>query len=290
MNALNATNNGLNRPATPWEKLKDAWERAKRKRNKSRGLPATEDVGTIAKVLIHLRNVTELHLGQNVNAAVTAIPYLPGLTREDLEDAMEYAGLKMLRSYNFYGDVNEVRAAYAGLGNGLCHEPENIKYCEDEEASMRNYQVLSISFTDFMLSLRLSSCHAAHLCWDYSSEEDINLGLRSAHWYGPEVEYWTRVRRSIRRFVEMACQIDKLHVFGEAASNGHFQEALRGALRDLEPKVAIAMGGSERLEPLSLVARGAAEFARRFQVMTWGCQEPSRCNKTEVAGKPVADL
>ena len=282
--------NASNRPRTPWEKLKDAWEHAKRKRNKSRGLPATEDVEIIANVLIQLRNVTELHLDQKINATITAIPHLPGLTREDLEDAMEYARLKLLQSYNFYGGVDEVSAAYAGLGNGLCHKPEDIKSCEDEEGNMRSYQVLSISFTNYMLSLRMSSCSAAHMCWDYNSEENSGLGLRFEHWYGAELEYWAHVRRSIRRFAEVAWQIDKLHVFGEAASNGHFQEALRGALRDLEPRVAFALGGSERMEPLSLAARGAAEFAKRFQVMTWGCKEPSSCNETEAAGKPVADL
>jgi hypothetical protein len=234
--------------------------------------------------------VTELRLNQNINATITAIPHVPGLRREDLEDAMEYAGLKLLRSYNFYGGVDEVSAAYAGLDNGLCHNPEDTKSCEDEEANMRSSQVLSISFTNYMLSLRMSSCRAARICWDYNSEENSGLGLRFEHRYGAELEYWAHVRRSIRRFAEVAWKIDKLHVFGEAASNEHFQEALRGALRDLEPRAALAMGASEKMDPLSLAARGAAEFAKRFQVMTWGCQEPSSCNETEAAEKPVADL
>lgn len=230
------------------------------------------------------------HLGQAINAAVTTIPHLPGLTREDLEDAMEYAGLKMLRGYNFFGDVDHVRATYAALGNGLCHNPEDIKSCEEEEANMKYYHVLSISFTNYVLSQRLSICRTAHYCWDHREEENLDLGLRDKHSYGPEVEYWMHVRRSIRRFAEMAWMIDKLHVYGEAASNEHFVEALKGALRDLEPKMTIATSGAERMEPLSLAARGAAEFAKRFQVMTWGCTEPSRCHDTDTAEEPWADL
>jgi len=287
---LNATDSSSNRPKTVWEKLRDAWERAKRKRNKDRGLPATEDVGTIANILVQLRHVTELRLDQNMTAAVTAIPYLPGLTREDLEDAMEYAGLKMLRGYNLYRDLNEVQAAYAGLGNGLCHEPQDIKSCEDEEVDMRDYQVLSISFTDWMLSLTLSVCYAAHQCWDYSSEHDVDLGMRFEHRRGLDQDYWARVRRAIRRFAELAWRIDKLQLFGEGVANEHFEEALRGALRDLEPRTGVVVNVSEKVEPLGLVARGAAEFAKRFQEMTWGCQEPSRCNEAEMLGQPVAEL
>ena len=287
---INTTNNTSNRPDTTWEKLRDAWERAKRKRNKSRGLPATEDVGTIASIIIQLRNVTELHLGQNITAAVAAIPHLPGLTGEDLQDAMEYAGLKMLRSYNFYLDVDEVRAAYAGLGNGLCQNPKDIKSCEDEEIDMKNHQVLSISFADFMLSLTLSSCSTARRCFDFSAVDHSELGLRLKHWHGSELAYWTHVRRSIRRFVELAGRIDKLQLFGEAASNEHFLEALRGAFRDLEPRTVAVLDEPSRMEPLGLAARGAAEFAKRFQEMTWGCQEPLRCNESEMPERPVADL
>jgi len=272
------------------DKLRDAWKRAKRQRNKSRGLPATEDVGTIANVLITLRSMAELHLAQDVTAAVTATPNLPGLGREDLEDAMEYARMKLLRSYNYFGDVDEVSAAYAALGNGLCQYPEDIQSCEDEGRDMPYYRVLSISFTQLLLSLKMSSCGSPALCSVYISEDDFDLGLRFKNSYGPEWSYWTAVRRSIRRFAELQSGIDKLQLCGEAASNENFLEALRSALRDLEPRTEVAIGGSGRLEPLSLAARGAAELAKRFQVMTWNCVEPRRCNETETLGGPIGDL
>jgi hypothetical protein len=279
----------MNRPETPWEKLQDALEHARRRLNKSRGLPATKDVGTIASVIIELRNITEKHLHQKINAAVATIPRLPSLTSEDLEDAMEYAGLKMLRGYNFQGDVDHVQAVYAALGNGLCHSPEDIKSCEDEEASMKSYAVLSVTFTDWFLSLRMSSCRAAHECVHFSSEENRGLGLRNAG-HGPAVEYWMLVRRRIRRFAEQFWTIDKLQVFGEAAANEQFLDVLRDALKDLEPRLAVDVGGTERTEPLSLASRGAAELAKRFQVMTWGCQEPGRCSDTETVEESWVDL
>lgn len=272
------------------DKLKDAWERAKRQRNKRRGLPATEDVGTIANILISLRRMTENQLGYNVNTAVTAVPHLPGLTEEDLEDAMEYAAMKMLRSYNYFGNVFEASAAYASLSNALCKHPEDIRSCNDENDGKFITGVLSISLSEMLLSLKMSVCAPTAQCWDIASEDHFDLGLRFKNSYYPEWRYWAAMRREMRRFLEYHSMTDRLQVFGEAASDEDFLEALNGALRDLEPRTELDVGGSERLETLSLVARGAADLAKRFQVMTWNCVEPRRCNETETLEGPIGDL
>jgi hypothetical protein len=278
-------------PQTPWEKLKDAWERAKRRRNKSRGLPATEEVGTIANVLIQLRAMAEESLGHSINATVAATPPLPGLTEEDLDDAMEYAGLKLVRRYNFYGPVHEAAAAIAGAGHGLCADPKDIESCEDEERYMRGFGLLSLSFTDFLLSLEWDVCSAAHRCWVIRTEPNFGLGLRYRYLYPDPVVYWNEVHKWIYEFVRPNAQgIDRLQLLGDKASNEDFLDALRHALRDLEPKLAVTLDESEKLDPLSLAAKGAAEFAKRFQEMTWGCKESLQCNETEIVENPVAEL
>ncbi len=203
---------------------------------------------------------------------------------------MEYAGLKMPRGYNYYGDVREEAAAYAGLGNGLCQHPEDIISCEEENMNAAYHHVLSISFTHYVFCLKFSVCAGSGQCWEYVTEDHFNLGLRFKNRHGEEWRYWTDIRRLIRRFAELYSNIDRLQLFGEAASNEHFLEAVRGALRDLEPRETIASGGLERFEPLSLVAKGAAELAKRFQVMTWNCVKPVSCNETEGIEMPAADL
>ena len=75
---------------------------------------------------------------------------------------------------------------------------------------MPRYNIFTISYTDVLLSLSNSYCGPTHICWDYNSEDDFDPGLQFEHRVGSELEYWTRVRRSIRRLVELAGPIDKL--------------------------------------------------------------------------------
>jgi hypothetical protein len=249
-------------------------------------------VGTIANLLIQLRAITEEKLGDTINATVTARPNLPGLTTEDLEDTMEYAGMKMLRSYNFWGDVSQTSAAFAALGKGLCSNPEDIESCEDEEVEMPQNSVLSISFTNTVLSLAFMQFTYAHVGYEYIYRHYLDLGLNSLDRYINATTYWTEVTQKIRNFNKYPEWIDTLQVIGEAASNEDFQETLRDALRDYEStQIATALNSSKRFEPLSLAAKGAAEFAKRFQVMTWNCMEPARCRQDqEIVEWPVDDL
>jgi len=281
----------ISSPNNRWDELRYRWERMKRKFNKSHGLPATEDVGTIAKVLIDLRKMVEEKLGHNITAAVTARPNLPGLTREDLEDAMEYAGMKMLRAYNYFSDVSETSAASAATGKGLCKKPEDIKACEDEEVTMPIYDILSVSFTNTILYLAYTRISSANRCYELVYTPHFNLGLQSLDIYPNAKAYWTEVNYAIRDFIDYPPRIDTVLLMGEAAPNEDFQKTLRDALEHFEPGLDVVMNISSSLEPLSLVARGAAELAKRFQVMTWNCKEPIRCREhRDTVGRPPIDL
>lgn len=50
---------------------------------------------------------------------------------------MEYLDSSLLSTPKHIGDkVDEVSAAFAGLGYGLCQQYDNVDACEDEEADM----------------------------------------------------------------------------------------------------------------------------------------------------------
>jgi hypothetical protein len=99
------------------------------------------------------------------------------------------------------------------------------------------------------------------------------------------------VRQAIRQIAESRPEVDKLIVLGDAAANAELIETLRGATQDVHP-TSILLTDAEFLKenPLRLVARGAAELAKRFQEMTWGCRRPSTSNNTEAAEKLMDKL
>ncbi|CAK7222810.1 hypothetical protein SEUCBS140593_005029 [Sporothrix eucalyptigena] len=98
--------------------------------NKKRGRPATADVGVLASLLAALRDATAAALSEHplpnrslIDRVAVTYPSMPALAREDIADALSYAGLR-----NWLGDsggfqphhVVEAQAAFAGNGHGLC--------------------------------------------------------------------------------------------------------------------------------------------------------------------------
>lgn len=302
-------------PNNDWERFQQNLERARRKLNKSLGLPATKEVGTIATLLLQLRQITEERLGSPITSAVISRPMLPGLTAQDLDDAMEYAGMKILSSYNCLGTyITSTSVAYAATNHGLCSNPADIESCEDEEVNMPYKFVLSVSFTNTALSFAFTTFRAAHLGYENIYRPYIYMGLDAQERYsGNKTRYWEAVGQRIRNFNSYLQRIDMVLVMGEAAGNEEFKRVLREALRDYRPplgtepvmieddyamvdfeladvdekgpEVLLALNASDKFDPLGLAARGAAEFAKRFQVMTWDCTEPAKCYRDEGAAQ-----
>ncbi len=283
----------LHRPNGFGEKLKYARDQLQRKLNKLRGLPATENIGTMANLLKQLRTMAEEKLGETITAAVAAVPRLPGLTEDDLKEAMEYAGLKMLSSYRVFGVVTENSAAWAGSGYGLCSDPANIKTCEREEDLMSDRLVLSLSYTNAVFILTYSRIN-----FKEGSDRTVfhfDLGLQSMNEYPSPAAYWRTVTSTIREFVEDKPKIDTLQLLGEKAFDHRFLDAVGDALRHIHVYKSSGRNiTSLRLnfEPNSLAARGAAELAKRYQMMTWNCVEPPECEerRKKSLNMPVVEL
>lgn len=105
---------------------------------KSLGLPASYEVGVLARVIQNLRSQLELDFGIIISEAVFTSSHLLALYQDDLEDAAEYVGIKYVAPrWNFQPIFWETAAAYAGHGLGLC------KHWRDEH-SVRQFMPSSL--------------------------------------------------------------------------------------------------------------------------------------------------
>ena len=259
-------------------------ERQMRWLNKRLGRPATADVGTISTLLTSLRHATEAHLKQPLDRVVVTTPQFPGLTRDDLRDAIEYAGLRSWLEYPlpYPKMLSTLNAAFAGNNLGLCTEWRNIYACweEAEEGYLPLETVLGVAFTN-------STLHASISRIDYAFQNSYdrpraapNLGLNAIHDYESPEGYWTDMRDWLHGFVrEVEADrrpVTALVLMGENAGMEEFGEVLKDALgqeraQNLHVRIVA--------DPMWAASRGAAMYARVRQEVPWNCQEPETCDE-----------
>ena len=111
------------------------YEKWQRWMNKKRGRPATPEIGILSSMLRDLAVATSalLHL-PSIGKVVVAAPLLEAITGENLNDAIEYAGMshwldEEIRWPKYFG---EMRAAHASNGLAICHDWRNTYNCQDE--------------------------------------------------------------------------------------------------------------------------------------------------------------
>ena len=155
----------------PYNKVGEAWDdmprQYLRKARKAVGLPASQDVGHLAKMLSGLRTVVEERVGPIMTAGLTTM-HLAALYDEDLHDAFEYVGLKYITipigavGHNI---LYETSAAYAGYGYGLCSDykgdPEARK---NQQWNMTDQAVMAVVYTDTALSVSFLTLHQHTHC------------------------------------------------------------------------------------------------------------------------------
>jgi hypothetical protein len=125
------------------------FEKYRRRANKALGYPATPDVGRLSSLISDLKMATEAKLGGlTLDRIVVTTPNFVALTQEDINDAIEYAGLRSWLVYRipYPGRISEASAAFGANGNGLCKNYTDLYECQDEEEDMPWHQVMSISY------------------------------------------------------------------------------------------------------------------------------------------------
>lgn len=123
------------------------YQRYLRRLNKALGRPATQAVGILSTVLSGLKTATETQLGVSLDRVVVTTPRLEALTSEDINDALEYVGLRSWLIYPlpYPTRISEVNAAFAANGDGLCKQYTNVYECQDEAENMPLHQVYAVT-------------------------------------------------------------------------------------------------------------------------------------------------
>lgn len=117
--------------------------------NKKLGYPSTPDVAILSSLIADLYKATQSALpAYPMDRVVVTTPLLPALTSADLNDAIEYAGLRSWLVYSFpYPKIlSESRAVFAANGNGLCKTYKYLYKCQDEEQKMPAHSVYTVTY------------------------------------------------------------------------------------------------------------------------------------------------
>lgn len=260
----------LTSSSPPYESIKECLSdeprqvlRAARKRL---GFPASNDVGLLSELIHHLRTQTEASLGQSIDFVVVSFSRNIALYEEDINDAIEYAGLKPLTGSSFDQQPHELAVAFAGSGLGFCEHYNDVEKCKEEENRLPREQVLAISYTKDAFEVSLSTIDNAYQPYEPKNSHfiDWNLGEGSLADYSRVDAYWAVVRRkmlelSYRDYVKKP--ITQVVLLGESALGETFQRVLLAALHEFQDELPTI----HRADPLYLAAKGAAEFAKRAQ-------------------------
>jgi hypothetical protein len=223
-------------------------------------------------MLSKLKTPTNSFLGPlgPVDLAFVTVPYLPALYMEDLVDAFEYAGIRLLTlPWYIYqsGDsaqwpITEISTAYAGNSFGICTSYKNLTRCSEETRKMLDQNVFAVLFTQTALTAHVSPLWSAQHFYDAGGIVNFDLGLDNER---STADYWARVRSALREgMASYAGRGEKLGLvvsYGESAGNEYFDRILKEEV--LNYQVDTAGPEFSVKDPVFAAARGAAEFAKR---------------------------
>lgn len=205
-----------------------------------------------------------------VDLAFVTVPYLPALYMEDLVDASEYAGIRLL-TLPWYvhrsGDqaqwpVTEINTAYAGNGFGICISYKDRTRCSEELGQMPQQNVFAVLFTWTALTAHVSPLWSAEGFYSASGIVNFDLGLINER---STTDYWARIRSALREgmasYTGRGKELGLVVSHGEQAENQHFdrilkEEVLKYQVDTTGPEFSVQ-------DPVFAAARGAAEFAKR---------------------------
>lgn len=253
----------------PYNNVGESWDdmprQYKRKARKAIGLPASQDVGHLAKMLSDLRTAVEEKVGPIETAAVTTM-HLPALYDEDLHDAFEYVGLKYITfPVGDFGHniLYETAAAFAGYGFGLCSDYQaDPEACKNEQWNMTDQSVMAVGYTDTALSVSLSVVRSAYALWEpsYRYLADFDLGYQAI--LSSSADYWTTLEQKLARILVENPNYERpnlVMLMGDRIDDSKFRESLNKVLKEQMkdlPEVLSENGND-------VAARGVAEMTKR---------------------------
>ncbi|KAH7409420.1 hypothetical protein BKA64DRAFT_397085 [Cadophora sp. MPI-SDFR-AT-0126] len=270
------------------DRLRWDLDQASRKWRKLRGLPSTTDIETFSNFLTRLENFASRSLMFPASRVAISLPDLPNLLREDWAEIVELSGLEALKSYKNWGQpLNDLNAAWAGMGYGLCEHWRDIDACEEEEELIVPRYALALSFTGDELSVHKTWVSNAHYTYSLVSANYRDLGYESWRSNPANSTFWDSLGKAVADVATSEPQyaIQDLIIMGEYAEEKSFLDAIWKALGDVTDVQKL-------WQPLQVsgfsaefvAARGAAELAKRWQGETWDCVEEDWCEDRGAEG------
>ncbi|GIZ44542.1 hypothetical protein CKM354_000773800 [Cercospora kikuchii] len=276
------------------EEISTYSSRLKRRLNKLRGLPSTPIVGILGNVIQTLKHETEAKLKIKLDQGhvVVTHPLLPGLSHEDIGDAVEFAGLhswlhkpnidpiqpKMLR---------ESQATFGANGYNLCSGYTDVHICQEENLEDMTWEtVYFVSLSRTVLYTTIVGLNAPFTTpW---SREHIavhpEFGTDMIGNYSSEADYWDALQQKlVPEKPDTEYPISLILLAGESIEIPEAREALMKALGDRLGPPYTARTSKLRASlvayapPLFAAARGAALYARWRQEVPYGCAEGLGC-------------
>ncbi|KAL9616042.1 MAG: hypothetical protein Q9160_009043 [Pyrenula sp. 1 TL-2023] len=249
-------------PSPPYRKQgeweHDLFRQIVRRTRKAIGLPASSDVGLLARLMQQLRETAESHLSQSIDAVVISYPTLTGLYVEAINDAADYVGLRVLTGFSFYQPRN-VFAAYAGHGMGICDQRGGMLQCRKELSALPVRDVLLAECTSTAMLLHVRRIRAAidTADPDVTAFADFDDQNDSSSPYDPSrlVHSVTQVLEEYYRFKDRPKEITVV-VSGNRGDDSLVTKIISEAVRSFGPEPDMLTK-----EALFISARGAAQLA-----------------------------
>lgn len=234
----------------------------RRKARKALGLPASRDVGFLAKILSDLRARVEEQTGQHIEEAGVTTLNLVALYPEDLHDAFEHVGLRYLPFPVRYDVLYETSAAYAGHKYGLCSNYTDRIACKHEQEQMPSEVVMGVLYTRTVLTVSLSITKSAYYLYEPLNRHllDFSLGYNAR---SLQKDYWDAIGSKLEQILLENPYYErpaKVLLMGDCVRDETFQRILNRALRNQTADAPEILSQDSE----GVAARGAAELAKRI--------------------------
>ena len=227
------------------------------------GLPASEEVGALAKILVELRIKVEDYLGTPIESVGVTVPDLIALYSEDLQDAFEYVRLRYLSFPVRYDILYETSAAYAGYGLGLCSDYIDRVGCKKEQQDMPSEVIMAVSYTRTVLTVTLSIVKSA--CYLYEPVNrrltNFSLGYDAREELGSG--YWNEVSFNLEKIMmenPYYKRPSKIVLMGDCTDEEKFLMTLDRVLGKYVTEAPELLNDN----PMFVAAKGVAEMAKRL--------------------------
>ncbi|WPB02509.1 uncharacterized protein RHO25_007145 [Cercospora beticola] len=268
--------------------------RLQRRLNKFRGLPSTLNVGIIGSMIRRVKQETEAKLKITLDQAhiVVTHPLLPGLSHEDIGDAIEFAGLKSWLHKPNIDSIQpkvliESRATFGANGYNLCSGYTNVHICQEENLEDMTWEtVYFVSLSRTVLYTTIVGLNAPFTT-PWSREHSAvhpEVGTDMMGNYSSEADYWDALQQKlVPEERDTGYPISLVLLAGDSIEIPEAREALMKALGDRLGPPYTARTSKLRASlvayapPVYAAARGAALYARWRQEVPYGCAEGLGC-------------